>query len=183
MKTKICVNCGEEKSLEEFYFRKDNNCYRKECKICFSQKTKLIKYELYPWRKHFYSARRRCENSQASDYKFYGQKGIKFLLNENEVKKIWERNKAYKLDKPSIDRIDSRGNYTFDNCQFIEMDINRAKRGFFVKPIFQFDLQGNFIKEWDSITEAQNCYGCGISNCLCGNSKTAYKFIWRYKNV
>jgi len=35
MKTeKQCTKCGEVKSLKEFYFQKQDNCYRGECKEC-----------------------------------------------------------------------------------------------------------------------------------------------------
>lgn len=34
METKICKICGEEKEINEFYFRKDSNKYRNECKRC-----------------------------------------------------------------------------------------------------------------------------------------------------
>ena len=35
METKICKICGKEKLINEFYFRKDSNKYRNECKKCF----------------------------------------------------------------------------------------------------------------------------------------------------
>jgi hypothetical protein len=51
---------------------------------------------------------------------------------------------------------------------------------------YQYDLKGNFIKEWNSITEAANFFGrnhgMDIINCCNGNQKTAYGFIWR-KNL
>lgn len=34
VKAKKCTKCGDIKSLEEYYFRKDNNKYRNECKEC-----------------------------------------------------------------------------------------------------------------------------------------------------
>lgn len=40
MKTKICKICNIEKNIEEFYFRKDTNKYRTECKKCHLEKTK-----------------------------------------------------------------------------------------------------------------------------------------------
>lgn len=40
METKICKVCGVEKSLEQFYFRKDTNKYRNECNECRAKKTK-----------------------------------------------------------------------------------------------------------------------------------------------
>jgi len=51
------------------------------------------------------------------------------------------------------------------------------------KPIMQYDLNMNLIKEWPSITEAQNKTNIkGIGNMLSNLSKTAGKYIWKYKN-
>lgn len=53
------------------------------------------------------------------------------------------------------------------------------------KPIIQYDLKMNFIKEWSSQTEASqvlNINQPSISNCLKNLSKTSNGFIWKYKN-
>jgi group I intron endonuclease len=58
--------------------------------------------------------------------------------------------------------------------------INYLKR----KPILQFDLQGNFIKEWDCISDVQKQLGFDksfIINVAKGKYKQAYNFIWKYK--
>ena len=54
------------------------------------------------------------------------------------------------------------------------------------KPILQYDLQENFIKEWPSIKEAnlylgKNKYSGLINDCCKGKKQTAYKFKWKYK--
>ena len=52
------------------------------------------------------------------------------------------------------------------------------------KPIIQYDLDGNFIKEWLSATEAAKSLGKDKSNiCICckGKTKYAYGYIWKYK--
>lgn len=48
-------------------------------------------------------------------------------------------------------------------------------------PINQFDLDGNFIKEWGSIKEAKTAIPCSINSCLSGLYKTAGGYIWKYK--
>jgi hypothetical protein len=53
------------------------------------------------------------------------------------------------------------------------------------KPILQYDLNNNFIKEWPSIKEASlelniNCGG--ISGCCRGSSPKAGNYKWKYKN-
>lgn len=35
--TKVCRLCGVEKSISEFYFRKESGHYRSECKECLSK--------------------------------------------------------------------------------------------------------------------------------------------------
>ena len=50
-------------------------------------------------------------------------------------------------------------------------------------PILQYDLEGNFIKEWESITKAINYTGYkGIPNCIKGTTKKSGGYIWKYKN-
>lgn len=51
------------------------------------------------------------------------------------------------------------------------------------KPINQYDLQGDFIKSWNSGTEISKVTGYSHSNitrCCKNKVKTAYGFIWRY---
>ena len=51
------------------------------------------------------------------------------------------------------------------------------------RDILQIDLEGNLIKEWASITEAQKMTGfTGIANALTHICKTSGGFTWKYKN-
>lgn len=52
-------------------------------------------------------------------------------------------------------------------------------------PILQFDLEGNFIREWSSQKEATiflSKTGDGIGACCRGKQKTAYGYVWKFKN-
>ena len=54
------------------------------------------------------------------------------------------------------------------------------------KAVLQYDLQGNFIKEWKSQTEAANDLEISPSNlskCCRGKVKTIKGFIWKYKDT
>ena len=53
-------------------------------------------------------------------------------------------------------------------------------------PIIQCDLQGNFIRLWDCQRDVTRELGInykGINNCLRNKTKTAYGYIWKYKEV
>ena len=52
------------------------------------------------------------------------------------------------------------------------------------KPIFQYDLQDNFLNEYQSAQEAGRCLnksGHSIADCASGRQKTAYGYKWKYK--
>ena len=48
-------------------------------------------------------------------------------------------------------------------------------------PILQYDLDGNFIREWNSATDIGKEVSSTICNCLKGKLKSAYGYIWKYK--
>jgi len=210
--TKVCSKCKKVKTLANFSKHKRNkDGLRYICKDC--EKTYIKNYhqshaknikqykkrhyqenlehinELkeenhnkYPWKRSFYSARSRCNNKNDAKYSTYGARGIKFRMTLDDFETLWYRDKAYEMKKPSIDRKDNDGNYEYANCRFIEFEDNtlRATR----KTILQYDLEGNFIKEWDSIKEAGIYYDTvpeSIGRCCRGLSKISCGFKWRFK--
>lgn len=53
------------------------------------------------------------------------------------------------------------------------------------KQVIQYDLNNNIINEFPSITEATkflNKTSRAIQNCLAGRAKTAFGYIWKYKD-
>ena len=144
---------------------------------------KLEDYYKEPWKLILSNIRRRCENKKSKDYKWYGGKGIKNFLNLDDIKFLWFRDKAYLMEKPSIDREYSNKDYTLKNCRFIELKNNCGKEQ--RKPVIQFDLNGNFIQEYNSISEASRLIHQDISSiidCLKLRLKQNCGSIWRYKN-
>ena len=53
------------------------------------------------------------------------------------------------------------------------------------KKVYQYDLDNNFIKEYDSARKAAKELGfkssSGIVNCCNGKSKTSHGYIWRHE--
>lgn len=111
-------------------------------------------------------------------YKFTG----KFLIL------FWDWcNSGYEIDlKPSFDRINSKKPYTLDNIQLMTWEQNNAKGRLeaFKKSVIQYDLDGKYIREFDSATQASkelNCNKTTIAKCCSGVNKTSQGFKWSYK--
>jgi hypothetical protein len=81
---------------------------------------RMMEYE--PWKRKLSDAKQRCRY-----FKLYVKQGIKCFLTLDEIKEIWFRDKAFSLNRPSLDRIDSKGDYVFDNCRFIELAENQGR--------------------------------------------------------
>jgi hypothetical protein len=178
MNKKQCIKCKIIKDTSEFYkdsSRHDNlEFYCKDCR-------KLYKYQ-FPWKQTLKYIKDRCNNINNKQYKNYGERVIKCLITEEELKFLWFRDKAYEMKKPSIDRKDNNGNYCLENCQYIELSINAGKDKF--RPILQFSLNGEFIKKWNSLQEIEDIYHINhtcISNCCSGKIKKSHNFIWIYE--
>lgn len=134
------------------------------------------------WLSHYYDAKRRCTKSNRKDYPRYGGKGIKFLMTSEDFKFLWFRDKAYEMTKPSIDRINNKGNYELSNCRFIENVENTAlsKR----KRILQRTIFGVKCRIWESIKSIHDELGYDLSNLseAIRDHRIAYDFIWEVLN-
>src|SRR3990167_10507825 len=74
-----------------------------------------------PWGKTYFRIRTRCFYDKNSSY--YKRK-IPCSITPTEIKELWIRDKAYLLNKPSIDRIKNSLGYIKENCRFIELTEN-----------------------------------------------------------
>ena len=53
------------------------------------------------------------------------------------------------------------------------------------KPVLQYTKSGEFVKEWKSARDVQRnlgYFGTYISSCCLGKRKSAYGFIWKFKD-
>ena len=48
------------------------------------------------------------------------------------------------------------------------------------KKVYQYTLDGELAKTWDSVADALRNGYCNISRCCCGKSKTANGYRWSY---
>jgi len=210
---KTCSQCGVWKPISEFHKNKSQkDGHHNVCKICRKQNKKKFyrdnretclkkssayqknnrdKRNIYQKDYYFknrvkhilYQIRQRCNNPNSDAYQWYGSRGIECRITEDELKELWFRDKAFEMEKPSIDREDNDGHYEIGNCRFIEMAINRIKDN--QRPILQFDQNQIYLMEFDSIKSASklfNIFSSNIVDCCKNRVKTAGGFIWRYKH-
>lgn len=104
--------------------------YRTENKEKISERQREYR-KLNPLKCLYSGIKKRCENPKNHAWKYYGGKGVKCLISLEELKFLWDRDNAASMKIPSIDRVDSDGNYEISNCRFIEKTENsgRAHRG------------------------------------------------------
>lgn len=90
-----------------------------------------------------------------------------------------------------VDHIDgNKSNNSLLNLEYVtsKENVRRAwqkglSRAFNVRKVNQYDLERNFIKQWDSVVDVleylnKSKKSGSISNCLSGRAKTAYGYIW-----
>jgi hypothetical protein len=116
----FCKICGKE-----FYFIKFGHARIYCSPDCYW----FAKEQQNPWYIKWDTVRKRCSYKSG----LYAIKGIKNLLTCEDVKFLWFRDKAYLMKKPSIDRINTKGNYEIRNCRFIELSENCRQGGLSAK--------------------------------------------------
>ena len=108
-----------------------------------------------------------CKNGEGKMYSLHRLVAQAYLPNPENL--------------PQVDHIDNDKTHNYvNNLQWItSRDNNRKSKN---KAILQYDLDGNFIKEWPSATDVGREVQTNICKCLKGKYKTAYNYIWKYKN-
>jgi len=87
-----------------------------------------------------------------------------------------ENNKKFDLLGYNICRIAEPSTLGYKN--YIGVIYNKLKKS---KSVYQYDLDGKFIRDWTSISETSKKYGASsISKACLGKQLTAYGYIWRF---
>ena len=113
------------------------------------------------------------------------------------IQKMKDSRKGKSFDKvccPSCGKMGGGGvmsRYHFDNCNKKENGVTLIRKGARTgipnknkKKVIQYDMNGNFIAEWDSQWQARdffNLAGDGIGMVCRGKQKSACGYLWKYK--
>lgn len=147
------------------------------------------------------------KNNSGTNNGMYGKHQTEKFKEErrNQMKKRWEnkefrenqiiKRKGRKTSESFIIKMSGKNNPMYGKKGILSPNFGKKMsentmikiRKSVIKPIIQINKYTNeIIREFNSITDASNFYkinGIGnISNCANGKLKTAYGYIWKYKN-
>lgn len=132
---------------------------------------------------------------------------LRITLYKNDKRKIFSAHKIVALiflpnpeNKPEVNHIDGKkDNNCVDNLEWVtrKENMKHAQEHDLIsrrigekhpnsKKVLQYDLNGNFIKVWNSTYEIKKNLGINqvnISVCCRGINKTASGYIWKYKDA
>lgn len=93
---------------------------------------------------------KRCNNSNASNFERYGARGITVCETWRSFQNFqqWSENNGY-TDEKSIDRIDVNGNYSPDNCRWVDKRTQANNRT--TNVYFTHNGETHTIAEWARI--------------------------------
>jgi len=86
-------------------------------------------YRKMPWIVAYNNIQSRCRGYNKRDRAAYSSKGFKSELTPTMLKDLFMRDRAWEMDRPSIDRVDADKGYEKSNVRWVPMDINRRERG------------------------------------------------------
>ena len=179
--------------------------YRKKNKEKISQRTK--KYHKTPngWASQSWNALN-CSTKKRKhmppNFTFKEFKDWIFVINGKKFKRLYNAWKKSNYDiylRPSINRLDDYKPYTFKNMELVTWKINLKKSHKCEKclkarikvgkdkgrPIYQYSLDGKFIKEFPSSCEASKIlriHKAGILSVCNKKFSQANSFLWRFKD-
>jgi len=195
---KKCTKCKITKNKNEFSKnRSQKDGLRYECRTCDKKrmnayrKTKLgVVSQIYNSQK--LHSKRRNDPQPNYTLEIFTEKLFGDLLFHKHYA-IWEADGFNNwLLKPSCDRTDPNGFYTFDNITVMTNGENREKNykdrkngidNKASKAVIQMNLEGNKIREFYSQCQASRETGVAqgsIGMCCLGKRYTAGKYKWKF---
>lgn len=125
-----------------------------------------------------------CKNGKKKMYLIHRLVAEAFIPNPDNLPQVNHKSEMDKTDNrvECLEWCDNKYNINFGtrNQRVAEKNTN-GKRS---KPVLQYDLEGNFIKEWPSTMEVERKMGFlnqNISTCCQGKYKQSYGYVWMYK--
>lgn len=197
-----CTKCHTDKPIEEFPKDKSNKRgYKAFCKDCAYAMTKRWARSEAGVITHTWHHQVRHSITRGHDAPEYTREQLtEWMLNHPKFSRLYAEwvDSGFDRDlKPSVDRLDNRYGYSFDNIRLVtfrenyrqfQKDKVSGKERSDCKPIQKLTKEGEVVGEYHSVAEALRQHGksaknARISACLTGQRKYYLHHQWRYKNA
>lgn len=197
---RVCSMCKETKEYSEFQKNSATNLgISSACKNCLKEyyiKKKRTKLGLIS--AIYTEQKNSCKDRKHELPKYSKEELIEWALNQpnfNILYNNWVQSGHNKWERPSIDRIDNFKTYSLDNIQLVTFKENNARShidaangdqlGVNLIEVEQYDLEGNFIRSYKSMSEASKQTGISVGAiCTACNKKESQTelFLWKRAN-
>lgn len=126
---------------------------------------------------------RLSKNNKIKNYYIHKLVAEHFIPNPNNLPEVNHKDECKSNNiYTNLEWCDRKYNVNYGNrLKKISKKLKNKKE--WSKPVIQYTLDGQFVKEWESINEAdRNGYNHGhIAACCLGKRKTHKGYIWKYK--
>ena len=167
-------NYGRIKSLER---EKYSYNYKAKKEIKMIIKEKILKPYL---NKKTYYQISLCKSKNKKKYSIHQLVAQAFIPNPNKYEMLNHKDEnGLNNNVNNLEWCDAKYNNNYGNR-------NQKVANKLSKKVIQYDLDGNIIKIWDSLSQINRHKGFSVSGiCQCCNNKikTIYGFKWEYKKI
>ena len=125
-----------------------------------------------------------CKNGKTKRFQIHRLVADAFIPNINNYEQINHKNELKDDNRvENLEWCDQKYNNSFGTRieRIVKANTNHPNKS---KSVLQYDLKGNFIKEWESTMEIDRQLGFAhthISDCCYGRYKQSYGYKWEYK--
>ena len=115
-----------------------------------------------------------------------------YLCKDNEMKNYYIHRLVAETYLPNPENLpminhkdENKTNNCLQNLEWCDCKYNNnygTRNERYKKPILQYTLDGEFVREWECASDVGREVNSNICNCLKGRRKTAYGYLWFYKN-
>lgn len=112
-----------------------------------------------------------CKNGKTKHYKIHRLVADAYIPNPENLPQINHKD-------------ENKANNCLQNLEWCDAKYNTnygTRNDKIKKPILQYTLNGEFVREWPSASDVGKEVSTHICNCLKGRKKSAYGYKWVYK--
>lgn len=124
-----------------------------------------------------------CKNGKCHNHRVHRLVACAFIPNPNNLPEVNHKDENTGNNRvDNLEWCDRKYNNLYGTANQRRKDTQTVRylEGM-TRTVVQYDLQGNFIKEWNGVKEVRRTIGLYVGNCCRGLQKTAGGFRWEFR--